>query len=229
LGLQAAFRNVLGQRRESSKLYQRAAQTALRQGLSDVAAELEEADARADALSGNCRPAHHLGRPALALALCGDSAQAERLAAETSKAFPNGTIWNAVQLPAIRAAIQLKLDHPDKAVELLASASPYERAYPEAPYLRGLAYLRLKRGADAAAEFRKIVDHKGANWGATWMHPNWGQYYSLACLGLARASVLLGDAAQAHKAFEEFFQLWKEADSDVPILIGARKEYAARQ
>jgi tetratricopeptide (TPR) repeat protein len=226
-GLQAAFRNVLGQRRESSKLYQRAAQTALRQGLTNVAAEFEEADARADALSGNCRTAHRLGRPALALALCGDSAQAEKLAAETSKLFPNGTIWNAVQLPAIRAALELKRDHPAKAVELLASASPYERAYPEVPYLRGLAYLRLKRGADAAAEFRKVVDHKGANWGATWMHPNWGQYYSVSYLGLARASMLLGDTTQARKGFEEFFQLWKDADEDVPILVEARKEYAA--
>jgi serine/threonine protein kinase/tetratricopeptide (TPR) repeat protein len=224
--LQAAFRNVLGQRRESSKLYQRAAQTALRQGLRNTAAEFEEADARADALSGNCRTAHRLGRPALALAVCGDSAQAEKLAAETSKAFPNGTIWNAVQLPATRAAIQLKLDHPGKTVELLASASPYERAYPEAPYLRGLAFLRLKRGAEAAAEFRKIVDHKGANWGATWMHPNWGQYYSLSYLGLARASVLAGDTTKAKKAFEDFLELWKDADPNIPILNQAKAEYA---
>jgi serine/threonine protein kinase/Flp pilus assembly protein TadD len=226
-GLQAAYRNVLGQRRESGKLYQQAAQTTLRQGLKDAAAEFQEADARADALSGNCRTAHRLGRPALALALCGDSAQAERLAAETSKAFPNETIWNAVQLPAIRAAIELKQDHPAKAVELLVSASPYERAYPEAVYIRGLAYLRLKKGASAAAEFRKIVYHKGSSWGATWIHPNWGQYYSLSHLGLARASALLGDTAQARKAFAEFFQLWREADQDVPILIEAKKDYAA--
>jgi hypothetical protein len=208
-------------------LYRQAAQTALRKGLGDVAAELEEADARADALSGNCRTAERLERPALALALCGDSVQAEKLAAETSKAFPNGTIWNAVQLPEIRAAIQLKLNHPAQAVGLLASASPYERAYPEVAYLRGLAYLGLKRGADAAAEFRKVVDHKGANWGATWMHPNWGQYYSLSHFGLARACVLVGDRANARKAFEDFFQLWKEADWDIPILQEAKTDYAA--
>ncbi len=114
-----------------SKLYKRAAETALRRGLRDVAAGFEEADARADALSGNCRTVRRLGRPALALAMCGDAAQAEKLAAETSKRFPNGTIWNAVQLPEIRAAIELQRDQPAKAVELLASASPYERAYPE--------------------------------------------------------------------------------------------------
>jgi hypothetical protein len=76
-----------------------------------------------------------------------------------------------VQLPAIRAAIALKRDQPAKAVELLASASPYERAYPEAVYLRGLAYLGLREGAEAAAEFEKILDHKGANWGSAWQHP----------------------------------------------------------
>ena len=99
-GLQAANQNVLGHRRASSKLYQRAAETALRHGLRNVAAEFEEADARAEALSGNCQTVRRLGRPALALAMCGDTAQAEKLAGETSKLFPNGTLWNAVQLPA---------------------------------------------------------------------------------------------------------------------------------
>ncbi len=226
-GLQAAYRNVLGQRRESSKLYRRAAQTALRRDLGTVAAELEEADALADALSGNCGTARRLRRPALALAICGDVAESEKVAAQTTKLFPNGTIWNAVQLPEIRAAIAIKLDQPAKAVELLASASPYERAYPDAPYLRGLAYLRLKKGPEAAAEFRKILDHKGASWGSTWMHPNWGLCYSLSYASLARASALAGDTAKARKAFNDFFALWKDADQDVPILMEARKEYAA--
>jgi eukaryotic-like serine/threonine-protein kinase len=226
LGLQAASRNVLGQRRESSRLYERAAQTALRQGLPDVAAEFEEADARADALSGNCQTVHRLRRPALALAMCGDAAQAEKLAAETLKLYPNDTVWNAVQLPAIRAAIELKGDRPAKAVELLASASPYERAYPEVAYLRGLAYLRLKNGADAAAEFQKIVDHKGANWASTWQHPNWGQFYSLSYLGMARGSALAGETAKAKKAFQDFFELWKDADPNIPILQQAKAENA---
>jgi tetratricopeptide (TPR) repeat protein len=186
-------------------LYQRAAETARRRGLPDVAAGFEEADARADALSGNCRTVRQLGRPALALAMCGDAAQAEKLAAETSKRFPNGTLWNAVQLPEIRAAIDLQRGQPAKAVDLLASASPYERAYPEAVYLRGLAYLGLHKGVEAAAEFQKILDHKGASWGSTWLYPNWGLYYSISYLGLARAFDLAGDTAKARKAFEDFF------------------------
>jgi eukaryotic-like serine/threonine-protein kinase len=226
LGLQAANLNVHGQRRESHKLYQRAAETALRHELPNVASEFEEADARADALSGNCQTVRRLGRSALAVAMCGDAAKAEKLAAETSRLFPNGTIWNAVQLPGIRAAVALNRDQPASSVELLASASPYEHSYLCPAYLRGLAYLRLHKGAEAAAEFHKIVDHKGANWASTWRYPYWGQFYSLSYLGMARGSALAGDTANARKAFQDFFELWKDADPDIPILPQAKAEYA---
>jgi tetratricopeptide (TPR) repeat protein len=134
-----------------------------------------------------------------------------------------------VQLPEIRAAIELQRDQPAKAVELLASASPYERAYPEAVYLRGLAYLRLRKGVEAATEFQKILDNKGASWGSTWRYPNWGLYYSISYLGLARASALASDLEKADKAFQDFFALWKDADSDIPILKQAKAEYAKLQ
>jgi len=225
LGLQAAYHNVHGQRVESHKFYQRAADMALRRGLRAVAAEFEEADARADALLGNCQTALRLGRPAQALAMCGDSARAEKLAADISKVVPNGTIWNEVRLPVIRAASALSRGQPARSVELLAPASTYERSYLEPLYLRGLAYLRLHKGADAAAEFQKILDHKGANWGATWIHPNWGLFYSLAYLGTARGAEMAGDTPRAKKAFEDFFKLWEYADPDVPLLRQARAEY----
>ena len=67
--------------------------------------------------------------------------------------------------------------------------------------LRGLAFLRLQKGAEAAAEFQKILDHKGANW---------GMYYSLSYLGLGRTSALAGNTAKAGKAFQDFFALWKD-------------------
>jgi hypothetical protein len=225
-GLQAADRNIHGQRRESRDLYQRAVNTALRGGLKSVAAEFQEADALVDTLAGNCQTARRLKRPALALAICGDAVQAQKLAAETSRAFPNGTIWNTVQLPAIRAAIALSNNQPEKVLELLASAVPYERAYLEPVYLRGLAYLRLHKGAEAVAEFRKIADHKGINWGATWLHPWWGEFYSVSRLGMARGFALAGDTANAKKEFQDFFDLWPNADPDIPILHQARAEYA---
>ena len=227
LSLQVVNRNVLGQRRESSKLYKRAAEMALHRELTNVATDLKEADARADAMLNNCATAHRLGRPALALALCGNAAEAEKLAAETSKLFPNGTLWNAVQLPKIRAAIELQRGQSAKAVELLASAKPFERAYPEAVYLRGLAYLRLYKGREAAAEFRKILDYKGASW--VIRYRSWGLYYSLSYLGLARASVLEGDQANARAAYRNFLTLWKDADADIPVLQQAKAEYAQLQ
>ncbi|HTM47979.1 MAG TPA: protein kinase, partial [Bryobacteraceae bacterium] len=229
LGLQAAYLNVHGRRLESQKLFQRAAAAALRLGLSNAASELEEADARADALSGDCRSARRLGRPALALALCRDALRAEKLAADSSKLFPNGTLWNAVQLPAIRAAIALDRDRPARGVELLISALPYERANLETIYLRGLAYLRLKQGKEAAAEFHKILDHKGANWASAWRYPYWGQFYALSRLGLARSASVTHDAAAAKKAFQDFFELWKDADPDLPVLRQAKAEYAMLQ
>jgi eukaryotic-like serine/threonine-protein kinase len=220
-GLQAAYLNMHGRRRESHELYQRAADTARRQGLGYVAEDFEEADARADALSGNCETVRRLGRPALALAICGELAAAEKLAAQGEKLFPNGTIWNAVQLPEIEAMIE-----PARGIELLASASPYERAYPDAVYVRGLVYLQMKRGAEAAAEFRKIADHEGDSWGATWFHPYWGQYYALSYLGMARGYVLAGERTQAKDLYEKFFALWKTADADLPVLKQAKAEYA---
>ena len=220
-GLQAAYLNMHGQRSESSREYRRAAETSRRMGLRYVAEDFEEADARADALAGNCQSTPQLRRSALALTMCGETAKAEEIAAATSRLFPNGTIWNAVQLPEIEAMIK-----PAKGIALLASASPYERAYPDAIYVRGLIYLQMKRGAEAATEFRKIADHEGASWGATWVHPYWGQYYALSYLGLARGYVLAGDGTQARYAYEQFFALWKTADPDLPVLTRAKTEYA---
>jgi hypothetical protein len=140
--------------------------------------------------------------------------------------FLLGPIWNSVELPEIRAAIALQRDRPATSIDLLAAGSPYERSYLAPIYLRGLAYLRLHKGAEAVAEFRKIVDHKGANWGATWVHPYWGQYYSLSYLGMARGFAYAGESAKARKAFQDFFELWKDADPDIPVLQQAKAEYA---
>jgi tetratricopeptide (TPR) repeat protein len=216
--LQAAYADALGRRGEAGKLYRKAADMALRRGLKDAAADFEDADALASAFLGDCQPARRAGRPALALAMCGDAAGAERLAAEGSKMYPNGTLWNAVQLRSIRAAIELKRDQPAKAIELLESAAPYERAFPEACYLRGQAYLRLEKASAARDEFQKILDHKGANWGLI---------YSLSHRWLARAAALAGDTARARQAYQDFFVSWKNADTGSARLAEARKEFVA--
>ncbi len=106
--------------------------------------------------------------------------------------------------PAIHAATALRRNEPAKGVELLTSASPYERSYLTPAYLRGLTYLRLHKGAEAVAEFRKIADHKGANWGATRIHPYWGQFYSLSHLGMARAMCSQAPPLTPRRPFRTF-------------------------
>jgi len=86
-------------------------------------------------------------------------------------------------------------------------------------YLRGQAYLSQQKGAEAAAQFQKILDRKA--YGVLLVSPS----YPLASLGLARAAQFQGDPAKARKAYEDFFAFWKDADADLPILIEARKEY----
>ena len=162
---------------------------------------------------------------ALALARAGDTAGAEKLAAELDKTFPLDTLVQRYWLPTIRAGVALERRDPNQAIELLKVASAIELGWPTnltiflcPVYLRGEAYRMLHDGNRAAAEFQKFIDRRGlvANfpWGA------------LARLGLARAYALEGDPAQARTAYQDFLTLWKDADPDIPILNQAKAEYA---
>ena len=129
---------------------------------------------------------------------------------------------NAIWLPTIRATIELRRNNPAQAIDLFEGTKQYEAAakfWP--PYVRGQAYLKLGRGAEAAPEFQKILDHRG--WDPL------SPLYPLAQLGLARAAVLTGDSEKARKTYQDFFALWKDADADLPILITAKKEYEKMQ
>lgn len=113
---------------------------------------------------------------------------------------------------------------PEQAVAALEPIRPYELGVAQGMfpnYLRGLAYLQARRGAEAAAEFQKVIEHRGIAPAA--------QEHSLARLGLGRAYVVAGNAAKAKTAYQDFFALWKDADVDVPILKEARAEYAKLQ
>jgi serine/threonine protein kinase/tetratricopeptide (TPR) repeat protein len=159
---------------------------------------------------------------ALAMALCGRVSQARSLADEVAQKYPMDSLITALWLPAIRAAGELRRRQPNRAIELLEASRKYERAALFWPtYLRGLAYLQLKDGTQAAAEFQTILDHRG--WDPS------SPLYSLAHRGLGRAAALSGDAAKACKAYQGFLALWKNADPDVPVLTEAKKEYAIFQ
>jgi eukaryotic-like serine/threonine-protein kinase len=84
--------------------------------------------------------------------------------------------------------------------------------------VRGEAYLAARQGREAAAEFQKIPDHRGIVLNSA--------IGALAHVGLARAYLFQGDTAKAKAAYDDFLALWKDADSDIPILKQARAEYA---
>jgi eukaryotic-like serine/threonine-protein kinase len=157
-------------------------------------------------------------RAGMALALCGAAAQAQALNDEAIKRYPKNTFVNEINLPLIRAALELQRGNRTQAIQLLEPARRYESVsnfYQN--YLRAQAYLGERNGAAAASEFQTILDHRG------W-EPR-SPLYPLAHLGLVRAAMLQGDTAKAQKSYQEFFALWKEADADLPVLIEAKKEY----
>src|SRR5262245_59002444 len=109
-----------------------------------------------------------------------------------------------------------------QAIQQLETTSRYETVAEFWPqYLRGQAYLQPKQGAEAAAEFEKILDPRGC--------APLSPLYTLARLGLARAAALVGDVAKSRKTLEDFLAAWNDADPDLPILIEARREYGMRR
>jgi TolA-binding protein len=111
---------------------------------------------------------------------------------------------------------------PDAAAERLRQEEAAKNPAPNPDttislFRRGKAALEAGKGAEAAVEFQKIVDHKGRNWGV---------YYGTAHLFLARAQAKAGDTAKAKRAYQDFLTLWKDADKDLPFYIQAKKELA---
>jgi tetratricopeptide (TPR) repeat protein len=170
------------------------------------------------------RSPERLVQAARALGLIGDAAHASALAEEAGRKMPStDTLFHAVDLPLARAAMELGRGAPAKALDAVKPAAPYERGLfgVFGLYLRGQAHLAAGHGIEAAADFQKILDDRGAG------PPNWiPMEGALAHLGLARAAALSGDVAKSRRAYQDFLALWKDADPDLPILIRAKAEYA---
>ncbi len=181
-----------------------------RQQASDALTKSDDRDARSQA--------------AMAFAYAGDSGRAQKLDDDLVREFPTNTLLNNAYLPLPRALIHLHRNEPQKAIEALEAAKPYE--FGSVPggidywpaYLRGLAFLGLKDGTKAASEYQRILDRRGVN-------PT-SPLYALSRLGLGRAYVMQGDTSRARTAYQDFFASWKDADPDVPVLIQAKAEYA---
>jgi tetratricopeptide (TPR) repeat protein len=233
-----------GKLKKARALTQRAIDSAKRNDAPETAATYLAAAALREVEAGNreqARAAAHAALKldpgynvqkftALALARAGDTAEAQKLAAELDKTFPLDTTVQKYWLPTIGSAVALRGKDPNHAIELLKVVSAIELGennntglnvvlFPV--YLRGEAYLMLHDGNAAAAEFQKFVDH----YGVVVNFP----LGALARLGLARAFALQGDAVKARAKYQDFLALWKDADPDNPVHKQARAEYAKLQ
>jgi tetratricopeptide (TPR) repeat protein len=236
----AAYNGHFSQARE---LTGRAAESAQRADKKETAATYEAESAVREALAGDFSFAKRQAKGALALSngkevvalsatalgLAGDSVQSERLARDLGRRFPQDTVVQSNLLPIIPLAVVLGGGDASKVTEALAIAAPYELGQTSnsvtfclyVTYLRGEAYLRTNRGTAGAAEFQKILDHPGIVKNEL--------IGALAHLGLGRAYALTGDTSKAKAAYQDFLTLWKDADPDIPILKGAKAEYAKLQ
>jgi len=165
---------------------------------------------------------------AFTLARIGDAPRAKALAEELKKNYPTNTMLKLYWLPTINAAIEVSRANSSQAIVDLEPAAPYELGqagtfinYLYPAYVRGQAYLQERKGIAAAMEFQKLLDHRGIV----------GNFVtgSLAHLQLGRAYAMAGDSAKAKAAYQDFFNIWKDADPDVPILKEAKAEYAKLQ
>jgi tetratricopeptide (TPR) repeat protein len=232
-----------GRMGQARTMWERAITSAQQAGKRETAAIYEAAAVVCEAHFGNGAAAKERARAALelakgrdveyaaafALALSGDPSESQRLAADLEKRFPEDTPVQFEYLPTLHALSALAHRAPSDAVDRLQRAVPYDFAMPGTAffgtfgglypaYVRGEAYLAAGRGQEAAAEFQKVLNHRGI----VLADP----IGALAHLQLGRAYVVSGDMTKAKNAYQDFLTLWKDADADIPVLKQARAEYA---
>jgi DNA-binding winged helix-turn-helix (wHTH) protein len=236
----AAYFGHLGRARELSR---RASNSAKRAGENEPAITYEAVAALREGLFGNAIQARQRtalakersGGPdkyyavVLALAYAGDRSQ--ELSDKLNESFPQNTVVQFNYLPTLRAKLALSHANPQQALADLEVAAPYELGSPTSwfynwpnlypVYVRGEAYLAGQRGNEAAAEFQKILDHRGIV-----LNEPIG---ALAHLQLGRAYAMQGETAKSRAAYQDFLTLWKDADPDIPIFKQAKAEYAKLQ
>jgi eukaryotic-like serine/threonine-protein kinase len=245
LALEADTAAYSGRLKDAREYSRRAMDSAEREQEKEVAATYSAMSGLREALFGDADGARRratlaLGRSAgrdvqygaaLVLAYAGDDARARALTDDLAKAFPEDTIVQFNYLPTLRAKLALNRGKASEAIETLRAATPYELGqstfstyawtalYPV--FVRGEAYLAARQSKEAAAEFQKIIDHRGIV-----VNQPIG---ALAHLGLARAYAMQGDTTKTRAAYEDFLTLWKDADTDIPILKQTKAEYAKLQ
>jgi eukaryotic-like serine/threonine-protein kinase len=152
------------------------------------------------------------------LALCNEPKQATPALSDLEKRYPQDTLIHELTVPQARAWLAIKEGNGQGALALLEKVHAHDAAS-FAPYLRGLAYLQLKDSRNAIDSFQNATRLKGLAYTT-------GRPYALSYLGLGRAYAMVGDKPNAKKAYDVFFSEWKNADSDLPVIAEAKKEYA---
>jgi tetratricopeptide (TPR) repeat protein len=242
LALEADTAAYSGRLREAGEYSRRAIDSAERAEEKEVAALYFALHGLREALFGNAEEARRRATlatarsaqrdvrygAALALVYAGDDKGARTLADDLSKRFPEDTIVQFNYLPTLRAKSALTRGNVSEAIESLRAATSYELGtttssaygwtalYPV--YVRGEAYLAAHQANEAAAEFQKILDHRGIVLNSP--------IGALAHLQIGRAYAMQDDTAKAKAAYQDFLTLWKDADPDIPSLIAAKAEYA---
>jgi serine/threonine protein kinase/Tfp pilus assembly protein PilF len=156
----------------------------------------------------------------LTAGICGNSKLVGSIAQELSRKYPDDTFIQRVFIPLAKAFGALSAGQPREAIDAAEPAKSFALIYPGV-YVQGLAYLQLHDATQAASAFRLATQSPGGILQTT------APFYAQAQLGLARAYAMGGDKAEAKKAYEAFFTTWKDADADLPMLVAAKKEYAA--
>jgi eukaryotic-like serine/threonine-protein kinase len=240
LGMEADTAAYFGRLRDGREFSRRALDSAERTGEEEVAATYAALSGLREALFGNAEEArrhatfalgHSTGRDveystALALACAGDNGRAQALTDDLGRRFPEDTLVQFIYLPTLRARLAVRRGNASEIIRSLSVATPYELGKPSANYwvalypiyVRGETYLAAQQGSEAAAEFQKILDHRGIV-----LNEPIG---ALAHLQIGRAYAIQGDIAKAKEAYQDFLTLWKDADLNIPILIVAKAEYA---
>ena len=232
LAAQAKVAASAGRLIEARELTGRAVEVAKQFGFTEQSAFFTVEAAAYEAAFGNSQRSRELASEALEIARSRDTMpyaaailaragaieQATETIEELTERFPDDTIINKVQVPIARAAIALQQDDPQRAIRLLESPIPYQRARLWAIYLRGLAYLQADEPSKAMAEFLKLKDLHS-------VQPELA-VHTLTHLGLARASAAAGNTQVARQAYNAFLERLKDGDDDIPLVAEARAELA---
>jgi eukaryotic-like serine/threonine-protein kinase len=238
LGNKAGLALAHGQRQKAREIYAQGGDLAKRLALTENEAAAIQVPAWVDLLYGDMSDKNKSvsqATAALALAnspdvailsaeiaaLAGNEAQARHWMEDVSRRRPVDTKFQTMFIPVVQAILFINHGEAAKAIDVLKAGEPYDKGTTDIHFTRGRAYLLNHQPAQAAPEFQAVLNLRGAYIG--------DPLIGLAQLYLARAYAQQNDGAKARAAYQDFLALWKDADSDIPILKEAKAEYEKLQ